>query len=132
MSAPAAEQLHRRCRRALAEHRRRARADRQQLNYGLAELVALAAAPCCAYCRMPVALDFHIDHARPTGRGGAHALGNLAVACARCNGLKGVLDAAEFAELLGLLARLHPAAATDLTRRLLAGGRRYRTGRHAP
>jgi hypothetical protein len=39
--------------------------------------------------------------------------------------LKGRLDAGEFRELLALLAALHPAAAADLERRLLAGGRRY-------
>ena len=119
--------LRRRCLSAVRHHRQRARADGVALPYGLEDLVRLAGgATSCAYCGRPVGWDVQFDHSRPTARGGAHALGNLAPACPRCNALKGQLDAGEFAELLALLARLHPAAAQDLERRLLAGGVRYR------
>jgi 5-methylcytosine-specific restriction endonuclease McrA len=80
----------------------------------------------CRYCRRPLGLNLHFDHATPTARGGTHSLDNLAVCCLRWNALKGILTADEFAALLAFLARLHLAEAKDLARRLLAGGRRYR------
>ena len=72
------------------------------------------------------ALDFQFDHKVPVARGGAHALGNLVVACPRCNAMKGRLSAGEYLELLALLRDWHPAARQDLERRLLSGGTRYR------
>jgi 5-methylcytosine-specific restriction endonuclease McrA len=115
-----------RARRLLGDHRTRAKRDGAILDYGLAELrQLLAAAPLCAYCRQPVAWDASLDHITPTSRGGAHALHNLAVCCARCNGIKGSLTGAEMEFLLEFLADLHPTARQDLERRLLAGGCRY-------
>src|SRR2546430_2300927 len=100
------QQLLKRCQAALVKHRRRARADGLSgLPYGLDDLLALVrSARTCSYCRAPVGWDCQLDHKQPTSRGGAHALGNLCVCCGRCNRLKGLLDAAEFALLLALLA----------------------------
>jgi 5-methylcytosine-specific restriction endonuclease McrA len=129
VNAPAlqSDALATRCRRALAEHRRRARADGVTLPYGMAELLQLAGVSVqCAYCRLPVAWDFQVDHRTPTARGGKHALDNLAVCCRTCNERKGRLTEAEFRQLLALAGAWHPAAAADLLGRLRHGGRRYR------
>jgi 5-methylcytosine-specific restriction endonuclease McrA len=51
----------------------------------------------CVYCAVP--LDQHtatLDHVVPLARGGAHDPGNLVVACAPCNRLKGDLLPFEF------------------------------------
>ncbi len=122
----AADALRQRCRRIFNDQRRKARLAGVELSYGVEDLVELArTVRLCVYCRMPVGFDFQFDHKRPVARGGAHALGNLVVACSRCNALKGKLTEDEFAELLALLARLHPAARQDVERRLIAGGVRY-------
>jgi len=119
--------LRRRCASALAHHRRRARREGATVPYSLGELVALAMrSPACVHCRRPVGLDLHFDHFAPTSRGGPWELANLGVSCPRCNWLKGKLDAQEFALLLAFLDGLHPAAAEDLMRRLLAGAKVYR------
>jgi 5-methylcytosine-specific restriction endonuclease McrA len=122
-----ADPLLRRCRQALSDHRRRARADGCQLAYRLEDLEALArSTQQCHWCRMPVAFDFHFDHITPISRGGKHALDNLAISCGRCDMLRGKLTGPEFLALLEMLRSLHPTAAQDLTRRLLHGGKRYR------
>jgi 5-methylcytosine-specific restriction endonuclease McrA len=119
-----------RCRKALAEHRRRARADGVTLPYGLAELLRLARGTVqCYLCRLPVALDFQIDHRTPTARGGKHSPDNLGVAHRECNSAKGLLTSEEYLQLLGLLKTFHPTAAADVLRRLRAGGRLYRGAR---
>jgi 5-methylcytosine-specific restriction endonuclease McrA len=114
------------CRVTLGRHRQRARADGAQLDYGAADLVALARGTVqCCWCKAPVSWDHHFDHVTPPSRGGAHRLANIVVACGRCNTLKGMLTGPEFLSLLQLLRQLHPVASADLRRRLLAGGRRY-------
>ncbi|MBI1913613.1 MAG: HNH endonuclease [Planctomycetes bacterium] len=125
---PAETALRKRCRRIFNDQRRRARADGVTLSYDLDELLKLArAALVYGYCRLPLTLALlRFDHAKPTARGGAYALDNLRACCDRCNRLKGKLDAGEFALLLALLQRLHPAAGEDVARRLLTGGVRYR------
>jgi 5-methylcytosine-specific restriction endonuclease McrA len=127
--------LLRRCRAALAEHRRRARRDHQgALSYGLADLEALArAAPRCAYCGALLdAATFTFDHARPLARVADYSLANLVVCCRLCNEQKGLLTGAEFRQLLALLRTWHPRAGADLLARLRAGGRRYGRGRRTP
>jgi hypothetical protein len=47
---------------------------------------------CCEYCRMPAELisaPFQIDHIIAQKHGGQTVLGNLALACFRCNSHKG-------------------------------------------
>jgi 5-methylcytosine-specific restriction endonuclease McrA len=125
-----ADALTLRARRLMSAHRTRARRDGVSLDYSAGDIRALlAASACCTYCGLPVAFDAQLDHRTPTSRGGRHALDNLAVACQRCNQLKGMLAEAEYRELLTLLALLHPAARQDLERRLIAGGKRYASGR---
>jgi 5-methylcytosine-specific restriction endonuclease McrA len=129
MKPPAtADQLHLRCKRALAEHRRRAKADRQTLDYDPADLERLArAAVACPYCHAvltPATLAF--DHAMPTCRAADYRLENLRVVCAPCNLAKGVMSEEEFLQLLDLLRRWHPRPAGDVLARLRSGGKRYR------
>ncbi len=51
----------------------------------------------CVYCASFLALELAtLDHVIPTARGGTSAPGNLVVACARCNRLKGDLLPAVF------------------------------------
>jgi 5-methylcytosine-specific restriction endonuclease McrA len=128
---PADAAIRRRCRHALASHRRRAARDFQRLDYTLADLERLAAAsPCCCYCGTPLpAGGFAFDHKTPTARAADHVLGNLAVCCIPCNTAKGLLTAEEFLQLLALLRTWHPRAGSDLLARLRAGGRRYAQGR---
>jgi 5-methylcytosine-specific restriction endonuclease McrA len=123
-----ADPVRRVCSAALHGHRKRAWADRQQLDYGLAELERLARkAVTCAYCGAvltPGTLAF--DHATPTARRADYRLGNLRVACVPCNCAKGCLSADEYLALLALLRGFHPAAWGDVLGRLRSGGKRYR------
>jgi len=114
-------------RRALSHHRARARALGQSLDYTAADLVQLVeTSPLCRWCRLPVGFqDMQIDHLDPLGRGGQHQLHNLAVACSRCNLLRGQMSQAATLELLEMLGGWHPLDADDLSRRAIAGGRRY-------
>ena len=51
----------------------------------------------CVYCASPLEPDIAtLDHVYPVAHGGAHVPGNLVVACARCNRLKGDLLPQEF------------------------------------
>ncbi|MHB1422135.1 MAG: HNH endonuclease [Gemmataceae bacterium] len=121
-----------RSRRLLADHRARAKKAGAILDYGLAQVRQLLIDnPLCAYCRAPLSFAASLDHRQPIARGGRHALDNLAVCCARCNAIKGQLAEDEFRDLLILLSRTHPAARTDIERRLLAGGKRYASRRGA-
>jgi 5-methylcytosine-specific restriction endonuclease McrA len=86
-----ADALLARARRLLGDHKTRAKRDGVALDYGLREIVELLrAAPCCRWCRLPLAFDVSLDHVQPIGRGGRHALHNLAAVCPRCQALKGL------------------------------------------
>src|SRR5688500_7401543 len=51
----------------------------------------------CIYCAEQLALEAAtLDHVHPVSRGGANDSGNLVVACAPCNRMKGDLLPAEF------------------------------------
>jgi 5-methylcytosine-specific restriction endonuclease McrA len=116
------------CSTALAHHRARARADHQALDYGLAQLEALArrtqACPYCGSVLSPGAISF--DHRTPLARRADYRLANVAVVCPPCNCSKGVMSADEYLELLALLKTFHPAVFGDVMARLRSGGRRYR------
>lgn len=123
-----ADLLKRRCRSALSKHRQRAKAiGVLKLPYGLEDLMRLAeAGRTCFWCKTPLGwMTLVFDHVQPTARGGAFTIANTCCCCQRCNALKGMLTAEEFALLRELLAKLHPTAAADLARRLVAGGTRY-------
>jgi 5-methylcytosine-specific restriction endonuclease McrA len=117
-------------RKVLNNHPGRARADGQVLDYGAADLLALAGcvdAPRCSYGGSlvpPAAVTF--DHRVPPCRSGRHALANLVIACVACNEVKGVLTAEEFLRLRQLIRGWQPRAGADLLNRLRPGGRRYR------
>lgn len=61
---------------------------------------------CCAYCPTKVRKNFYtdefndddatVDHVIPKAKGGTNEIGNLALACRRCNHIKGHRDLAEF------------------------------------
>ena len=125
-----ADLLRQKCQRALANHRRRAKADGQRLGYNLHDLLYLAKEyPRCVYCTAPLALDFEFDHAQPTSRNGKYTAANLRVCCGRCNSLKGRWTAESFCKLLALLADVAPVESEDLCRRALAGSTVYARGR---
>lgn len=67
--------------------------------------------------------NFACDHVQPTSRGGLFRLANLCVCCQRCNEIKGLLTADEFAALLALMRAWPERARADVLRRLWAGGR---------
>ncbi len=51
----------------------------------------------CVYCASPLEFDVAtLDHVHPLSHGGAHVAGNVVLACARCNRLKGDLLPTEF------------------------------------
>ena len=51
----------------------------------------------CVYCAAVLEFDFAtLDHVHPLARGGAHTPGNVVLACARCNRLKGDMLPTEF------------------------------------
>ena len=51
----------------------------------------------CVYCGHRLdPLEATLDHVHPVARGGAHAPGNLVVACAPCNRMKGDMLPYEF------------------------------------
>jgi hypothetical protein len=129
-----ADAIVKRCREVLHKHKAAAKALGLALDYGLAELRQLVeSSPCCRWCKLPVAFDFHVDHVHPLARGGAMAFYNLCIACSRCNTLRGKLLEGETEELLEFLEGLHPVARDDLEARLLAGGpARYARGRRNP
>jgi hypothetical protein len=62
------------------------------MNQFLRELVRDRAGNRCEYCRLPqwcVAATFHVEHIVARQHGGADEADNLALACDRCNFLKG-------------------------------------------
>jgi 5-methylcytosine-specific restriction endonuclease McrA len=51
----------------------------------------------CVYCAAALDFDFAtLDHVHPLSHGGAHVPGNVVLACARCNRLKGNMLPTEF------------------------------------
>ena len=51
----------------------------------------------CVYCGSPLEYDVAtLDHVHPLSHGGAHAPGNVVLACGSCNRLKGDLLPTEF------------------------------------
>jgi 5-methylcytosine-specific restriction endonuclease McrA len=85
---------------------------------------AVVATGACPDCGGPLTTaNFSLDHRHPVCRGGGHALANLAVTCAACNRAKGPLTAAEYRQLLALLAAWPAEARRHTLARLRAGGR---------
>lgn len=124
-------QLRRRLAGVLRRHRHLAKAVGQKIDYDLDYLLYLVQSnPTCEYCKLPYALDdLQFDHKTPIARGGVMSLPNLCCSCRRCNELKGSLHADEYMALRRFLRTLHPAAAEDLERRLIAGGAVHAKGR---
>jgi hypothetical protein len=125
--APDLMTLRRRCKASLDAQRRRAAADRQELGYDLADLLALVRqAERCCYCGAPLSpATFALDHATPTCRTADYSFDNVAACCGACNAAKGLLSAAEFRALLALIGDWHPRARVDVLAKLRAGGKRF-------
>lgn len=50
----------------------------------------------CAYCAKPSKKTLQMDHVIPLVAGGRHAIGNIVLACADCNKLKGGMTVMEW------------------------------------
>jgi 5-methylcytosine-specific restriction endonuclease McrA len=108
--------------------RKRARLDRQEVDYSIAQLRDLVEEALdsgfCPFCACPLTEEgLSVDHQMPVSRGGRHEFDNLAVVCQRCNEVKGRLTRTEYRALLDLLRQWPPVAGADVLRRLRAGGR---------
>lgn len=57
----------------------------------------------CAYCRIELCVQYHVDHIVPLARGGSNDRQNLQLLCRPCNLAKGARDPIEYARFLGLL-----------------------------
>lgn len=57
----------------------------------------------CAYCRVRLGNEFHVDHVMPLKRGGPDRRSNLQLACVDCNQSKAARDPVEFARSIGRL-----------------------------
>jgi 5-methylcytosine-specific restriction endonuclease McrA len=50
----------------------------------------------CAYCFVPLPVDYHVEHFIPLSKGGSNWPENLRIACPICNAKKGARDPLEF------------------------------------
>lgn len=57
----------------------------------------------CAYCRVAVGENYHVDHIVPLSRGGTNWPRNLQILCAPCNLTKNARDPIAYAQSLGFL-----------------------------
>jgi len=57
----------------------------------------------CAYCRVKLANEYHVDHIVPLSAGGSNDRKNLQILCPPCNLHKHAKDPIEFSQSLGLL-----------------------------
>lgn len=72
--------------------------DRKRFSVEKRARMLAAAGYQCHYCRKPIKTtqDMHLDHKTPLARGGTDSIENIAVACVRCDFIKGVLNEREF------------------------------------
>ena len=65
------------------------------------EVATMSASAPCEYCGRDAGPgNRQVDHRIPFARGGTHSAANLAIACARCNLVKGKLTAEEYEDIL--------------------------------
>jgi 5-methylcytosine-specific restriction endonuclease McrA len=57
----------------------------------------------CAYCKIDVSENYHVDHIMPLARGGMNTRNNIQLCCPACNWSKADRDPVEFAQSLGML-----------------------------
>lgn len=57
----------------------------------------------CAYCRVKLDGDYHVDHVMPIALGGSNYRRNLQILCEPCNLSKGAKHPIKFAQELGML-----------------------------
>lgn len=62
-----------------------------------------AATKVCYWCGCKCQKRYHVDHYYPLSKGGKHAVGNLVIACPKCNLKKSAKDPLEFAAEVGRL-----------------------------
>jgi 5-methylcytosine-specific restriction endonuclease McrA len=87
------------------ENRRRARKNRGGGSYTPADIkeIFFAQKGRCAFCRMRLGKDRHIDHIVPLSKGGTSNRQNLQLLCKPCNLSKGSKDQIEFMQAKGRL-----------------------------
>lgn len=57
----------------------------------------------CAYCRIKLGAERHVDHIKPLSKGGSNWPSNLQITCAPCNLSKLAADPIDFAQRIGML-----------------------------
>ncbi len=118
----------RRTSKAYSNHKARAKAVGQRLDYELQEFRAKVREALntqrCAYCRQPICeTTWSADHSTPISRRGSFSTWNIAICCEKCNRGKGCLTSEEWVRLLECISEMHPNAQTDVWRRLLLGAK---------
>ena len=57
----------------------------------------------CAYCKVKVGKNYHVDHVIPLAKGGSNGKENLQICCPSCNMKKKAKDPVDFAQECGFL-----------------------------
>lgn len=80
------------------QHRRRALKHNNGGTHTGQDIINLyiAQGGCCHYCGKDISNGYHVEHKQPLSRGGSNGPENLALACPKCNLLKGNRTDVEF------------------------------------
>lgn len=86
-------------------HKRRARALEAEGVYSADDVQKILGLQrgMCAYCRVKVGKQYHVDHIKPLSRGGSNWPENLQILCPGCNVRKWAHDPLDFARKQGML-----------------------------